>query len=1259
MSGSNKGCWKCIEKNSLLELALYYNHLDIAENLITINACLSSISLCNAAKHGNFNRVMSIIESLKIEELLDPQNKYVKKSLCRAFISGNASLVELLLKEGIELDSSHVKCVVRHGDIDALMKLVEYLKHGNDWDPLHEKGNQANIGYCINDICLSCENELQFSRALYFAYRAEKLDMVEFLLKEGVKVTMDIFVAVLKDGPYTASANILQDLKDTNIWNPDSNCVSKAAEIAYRYHKCDLFELLIQKEVSFTMKNLPDVVSWGSNESITKVLQYLKHGFKWDPKSDYASQALKNALIKGMSDICILLVNEGVTLTMDIITDDRCWRTKETLKKVIEHLRELNKWNPKSDIALEALKRSYIRGENDISEQLLLERVTLRMSQLSAILHCGSKDSIIKAIHHLKDTGKWDVRVFYIDEISIFLVRKERYDVCDILIQEGVLIQMEELQHVVNCTSSNFIPKAIKHLKDTSKWYPKCDHASRALIKAYVAQKYDVCDLLIHEGVLLSMGDLSDIIQGSGKSVESVKRAISHLKDSKNWDPKFECMSTDLEKAYGFGKYNLCDLLIQEGVSLSMKNLPGVIASAESVSKAIQHLKNANNWDSDSCHAITALETTCEKHMFDVSNVLLCEGVSFTMKNILHVVLKKSTAPEEYLKETEFITQIIQHLKVNDAWDSSSEFVTQALENAFSLEKDAVVDILLKERISPTMKMLSGAVNRKSTEFVTKLVQIMKEANTWDPTSDLASDALKMAFMKQNHDVCNILIHEKVLLTMKILPGVVYCKSIEPLTKTIQLLKDSNLWDPSSVYAYVALKTVYEEIDADDKLICDITDLFFQEGVLLKMENLGICLGFYQSFTKVVHHLKEKGSWDPHSKSASYVLQLAYEYGMHDICDLLIQEGIFLLMENLLHIINKHWPSLKSVSKVIQHLKDKGNWYPQCESASVALQHAYENNKYDICDLLIQEGILPTMENLLHAIHRFSQSLQSVSKVVQHLKDKDNWDPQCEIASVVLQKAYMSRMYDVCDLLIQKGIPPRMENLPLVIDVHSQSLQPVSNVVQHLKDKDNWDPQCENASVALQKAYMRGMYDVCDLLIQEGIPPTMDNLLHVIYDLWPSRYSVSRVVQHLKDKGNWDPQCESASAALQKAYEKNEYDICDLLIQEGISLMMDNLLYILNVLNISWPSLQTVSNIIQHLKDTGNWNPHCESASVALQHVYLKGRFDVCDLLIHEGLMPTMEDLLHLVRDSWPSMKSVMKEGVSITIKSLLGYANE
>ncbi|KAK3596303.1 hypothetical protein CHS0354_009800 [Potamilus streckersoni] len=255
---------------------------------------------------------------------------------------------------------------------------------------------------------------------------------------------------------------------------------------------------------------------------------------------------------------------------------------------------------------------------------------------------------------------------------------------------------------------------------------------------------------------------------------------------------------------------------------------------------------------------------------------------------------------------------------------------------------------------------------------------------------------------------------------------------------------------------------------------------------------------------------------------------------------------------------------------------------------------ALEENKYEVCDLLVQEGVVLTMKHPCKTVtmkdlpYLISGSLDYVKSSVYLLKCSNSWDPKSDNASEALEKVYCAQKYDVCDLLVREVISLSKKHLPYMI---LRSVDYVKTKVKQLKHTDSWDPKCNETYKALEEAYEKQKFDICDLLVQEGVSITegvsltMKKLSGVIMRSQISLESVRKAIQHLKDMNSCDPKYDDESETLEEAYCAMKYDICDLLIQEGVSLAMKNLLGIITRFQIA---LKSVKKAILHLKDTNS-----------------------------------------------------------------------
>ncbi|KAL3836865.1 hypothetical protein ACJMK2_022276 [Sinanodonta woodiana] len=1096
---NNSDCWQCKEKQNVLELALYYHYFEIADKLITMNACYTHVSLCNAARHGDLSRVQTILEDLKRSQVLDPDCTEAKQALFRAYLSGSQVVIEILLQEGITLDSLHLVHAVQHGDISVLMKVVEQLKLHDKWYQLCACDRKSWLLFdlvILGNISF-VPDRLEGSTALCLALCNEKFEMANYLLQNETKLSMGMLAVVTKHSSMKAVDRLIQLLKVKCIWDPHCSDASHALGIAYGTQKYDVCDMLVNKErVRMTVKDLDCVVGRFkiSSHAVEKAVQHLKDTKNWDPNCEDASNVLFLAYWSSNYDVCDLLIREGVSITMKHV-HSVILRSLDYVKTVVQQLKDTESWDPNCDDASEALVNAYREEKYDVCDLLIKEKVSLTMKNLSHVV-AGFKVSVVaveKAVEHLKNIKNWDPSCEDALKALDLAYMCRNYDVCDLLIKEGVSMTVKHVPHVV-LRSLDYVKTVVKQLKDTDSWDPKCDDASEALANAYREEKYDVCDLLIQEGVSLTMKHLLLGIIRLDTSLVYVKKVVQHLKDTKNWDPKCKIASKTLKETFRRKMFDVYNILIEEGVSLTMKNFLLVVGgfdiSIESVKKAVGHLKDTNNWDPNCNDALEALAEAYREMKYDVCDLLVQVGVSLTMKCIPHVIMRSLNS----------VKTVVNQLKDTGSWDPMHDDATKALEEAYIQQKYDVCDLMIQEGVSLTMKNLLHVVAgfEVSVDTVIKAIQQLKDRHNWDPKCNDASILLENAYGEKRYEVCDLLIQEGVSLTMKNIPGVVYLLSLKHVKKAIQHL---------------------------DRCL-----VLIQNRLTLIVGN-DIPIGTFQmpleTVMKAIEHLKEKKKWDAKSDEASEALANAYSAQMYDVCDMLLEEKVSLTMKHFPGVVAGFKVSCSAVIKAMQQLKATDMWDPKCEYASRALANAYRKQKYDVCGLLIQEGISLTMQTFNGVVEGYPVSLEAVKKALQHLKDTDNWVPSCEHASEALENAYVVQEYDVCDLLIQEGVSLLMKNIPGV--VYSVSAKYVIKVIQHMNK-----------------------YDVFDLLFLKRVSPTLNNLPYVIGRSKVSLKAVSKVIHHLKETKKWDPKSVYASIALANASSASIHDVCDLLAQEGV-----------------------------------------------------------------------------------------------------------
>ncbi|KAL3890642.1 hypothetical protein ACJMK2_002923, partial [Sinanodonta woodiana] len=1227
----------CHDASKALEIAYIQHKNDVCDMLKEENVTLTMTNLPSVIVDSlSPECIKTIIQSLKDTDNWDSKCNDASKALEIAYREQNNDVSTILVQEGVTLHMNNLPGAIMGSKIslEFVKTTISDLQKTGKWDSKCDDASKTLVAACI----------------------LKQYDTFDMLVREGVQLAMLSLHYILMSFEVSLESvkKAIQHLKDISKWDYRSRDAINVLVHAYCIEIYDVCDLLVQEGVTLTMKNLPDVANFASLESVKKVIQHLKETGSWNSKCDDASTVLMVYYIRQMYDVCDFLVNEGISLTMTnlalVVTD--CVSVASVQKRIL--LAMTNAQNMIYNVALESVQKAsehlngnticgfeydvaskvlgileMAYGKQEFSSLIMLDQliITLPLPNYTAMVSHGVLDPLKKTIKHLKETNNWDCTCEEALQALVIAYSKERYDVCALLVQEGLTLTMKCLGGVVsNSSLIQSVHKAVQHLRENDNMDPKCAGASAALSIAYSQQKHDVCTLLVQEGFTLSMNNLPSIAYHG--SLESIRKAIQHLADISNWDCKCDDGLHALAIAYSKEKYDICHLLVQEGLALKMKNLPEVVANSaqlESVQKAVQHLKENARWDFSRDDAQKALVIAYSQHKYDVCLLLVQEQVKLTMNTLSGVVANSVTV--------ESVKKAIQHLKDSKMWDSTCDDARKALVIANSKQKYDLFDLLIQEQIILRMMNLPVMVgNSASLESVKKAIQHLKDNNMWDSTCDDARKALAIAYSQEKYDVCALLVQDNVILTMETLPGVVVNSvALESVKKAIQHLKDNGKWDSTcddapkaSVIAYIQEKY-------------DVCSLMIQEKVIMPMNYLPELVSntlSCKSVKNAVQDIKENNKWDSNNDGAQNALVIAYSQQKYDVCALLVQEKVILTMKNLPRVVVNS-VALESVKRAIQHLKDSGNWDSTCDDAPKALVIAYIQEKYDVCAFLILEQVILTTNNLPWVVAN-SGSFESVKKAIQHLKDNDKWDSTCDNTKTSLVIAYSQEKYDVCAFLIQEKVILTMVNFPGMV-AKSASLESIKKAIQHLKDNDKWNNTCDDAQIALAIAYRQHMDDVCNLLVQEYVILTMNNFPMVVASSL-SFESVKKAIQHLKDNGKWDCTCPDAPKALVIAYSQHMYDVCALLVQEQVILTME----FLPVVVSNCVSLESIKNAIQHLKDTSNWDSNSVYSPHALLIAYFKEHYDISDLLIKEGLRLAMKNLPGMVANI-DSLESIMK----------------
>ncbi|KAK3589419.1 hypothetical protein CHS0354_020748 [Potamilus streckersoni] len=1134
------GCWKCVETQNLLELSLYYGHFDITQKLLELKAVLTPVSLCNAARHDNEKIVQFILENLKRGGKFDPREELVKMSLYRAFISGSWSVVDLLLKEGILLDIENLERTVREGNYTAVAAVIKHLKSNGHW-PNADKSNRIDV---------NLPTSLGIPIVLKVAYCLEKYDVADLLVKEGVHVEMHMLHSVVKDCSSEAVKEMVKLLKGGNKWDPQSKWALKAMKVCTSLESFidgqeEKVKLLCNEGMTFlSIHSLPYLVCYKPS-SAKKLVQFLIDKETWVTQSFVCKvKALENVFMYERNELFELLISNGVKLTMESLPNlvKRASDESNVISTVIQHLKVHNNWEPYSPLASMALLEAITWKKKCIRN--LLKREGCNISQkhlpcdLMKLVTQTSENNAGEPFEEFDDLNEKKEKMSNTDATEAlqeaFMFENARW--CNQLIKGGVALSTKDLFEVVWRASDNAIINIVKHLKEKKTWKANSEHASGSLMVLFIRQKTKLCDLLIEEGVTLDMSNLAGIVQFASDSV--INTVINYLKDKKKLDPKSNGALHALNQAIRKGRTELCELLFREGFRNGMTDLPDVvkITSDDFIIKVINHLKDTMEWDPKSSAAFDALEWACRDGRTDLCNRLLQEGVRNSMRDLCDVIRVKNTSQV-------CIMEVIRYLKVTMEWDPESSAALDALKWACRDGRTDLCELLFHEGVRNSMIDLLDVVKYTSDNFIIKVINHLKDTLEWDPKSSAAIDALQWACRKGRTDLCELLFQEGVRNSMIDLPVVVKT-SHDFIIKMINHLKVTMEWDPKSSAAFDALKWACRDGRTD------LCDLLLQEGVRNNMRDLPDLIQVKNTsqvcIMEVIRHLKVTMEWDPESSAALDALKWACRDGRTDLCELLFQEGVRNRMIDLPVVVKT---SHDFIIKVINHLKVAMEWDPKSSAAFDALEWACREGRTDLCDLLLQEGVRNSMRDLPDLIQVKNTSQVCIMEVIKHLKVTMEWDPKSSAALDTLKWAYRDGRTDLCELLFQEGVRNRMIDLPVVVKYASDDF--IIKVINHLKDTMEWDPKLPAALAALKWACRNGRSDLCELLLQEGVGISMKDLpvaVNTSHDFF------IKVIKHLKVTKEWNPKLPAALAALKLACRNGRSDLCELLLQEGVGI---------------------------------------------------------------------------------------------------------
>ena len=307
-----------------------------------------------AVQIGDARLLSTTIKDLQDSKKWKVDNYFVSRALIEALVRDNKEMIDILTSAGAKLNNGAVYWAVEDHGLEEVQYVVQKLKETQTFD------NESH----------------NYAWSLASAMKQPDRKIYNFLKKEGAVSTTTLVLAMTEIGqPAEEIRKVVDELQHDGRWNTDDRFIAGAYMFAIKRGNKTLQNILETAGVGMCPGCFYYAVIFFPKE-IENIVEQLKALDRFDPFDKNIARALVWATEYSDSSMCDRLHEAGLSFNMaSLVAAVEISFSLSTLKTVIYHLKTNDIWEPKSDFALEALNKAYKRQDKIVYERLLSEGI--------------------------------------------------------------------------------------------------------------------------------------------------------------------------------------------------------------------------------------------------------------------------------------------------------------------------------------------------------------------------------------------------------------------------------------------------------------------------------------------------------------------------------------------------------------------------------------------------------------------------------------------------------------------------------------------------------------------------------------------------------------------------------------------------------------------------------------------------------------------------------------------------------------------
>ena len=518
-------CWKCNVRNDTARAACFTGDIISFMLMLEEGITVSTSTIMDACTGMNPELLKLVISTLKDEGKFLHEDVGVSKSLVVARKSSVSEMYEVLRNEGAVVMPLCVYDAVVLKSLEIVDHFVKELKVNGRWDTADfwlQKALEESISHESPDIHnLLVEEGLKYHRGcILSAVKSKDLSTVQRVVMEmkalgswktadwSLEQEMRKLTKMLHRGE-TMAVPTIPLLADIGV--------SEALIIAKNYEDKTIYKYLQDEGAQITMEALPPAVQTRQEDLVKDVIQELKDQNRWDPNTQSCAKAMLTALRQDLNDILDVLVTEGLTCTMEllslIITEKNI--TVKDIETLVTQISDFGNWQPDSIPMQSALIQAYQREEKSIFNFLIANGATINPVSVLTAVFSQDISTASMCIQILKESPNWDPSDQILN-MCMQMTKSTAPEMYALLLSAGVGYSSKSLLAAAGRNDSIAIMMTINELIGADIWKPDTDpNITRSLELVCHHNNMMMFNILQKKGAKLNEAGVFNIIQRS------------------------------------------------------------------------------------------------------------------------------------------------------------------------------------------------------------------------------------------------------------------------------------------------------------------------------------------------------------------------------------------------------------------------------------------------------------------------------------------------------------------------------------------------------------------------------------------------------------------------------------------------------------------------------------------------------------------------------------------------------------------------